>query len=69
MPDIHPDSGSGYEHMAGAEQDVSRHVNEPSSLDYFIAGAKDFGNDIRDVISGNSKGPNFENRRKLMQGK
>lgn len=38
----------------------------PGALDYFKAGAKDFGQDISDALSGNPKGTNFGERRKLM---
>lgn len=36
------------------------------AIDYFKAGAKDFGQDVSDALSGNPKGTNFGERRKLM---
>lgn len=34
--------------------------------DYFIAGAKDFAEDVKGAITGASRGPSFEHRKKLM---
>lgn len=37
-----------------------------SALDYLAAGAKDFANDVKQVMSGTSKGPSFDNRAALI---
>lgn len=37
----------------------------PSLLDYFLAGARDFGGDVRAAASGDLRGPIFDARREL----
>lgn len=44
---------------------IQQSYQKPGMWDYFKAGAQDFGQDVKDAVSGNMKGPNFSNRQKL----
>ena len=57
-PDHPVDSGhQATEHYQGAQHGL---------VDYFTAGAKDWGSDVRDAVQGNLHGPSMTHRQKFI---
>lgn len=46
---------------------LMKRFKEPSFLDAFIAGGKDFGEDWKNMISGRMEGTSFKHRKKLWE--
>ena len=60
-PQEHPTNN--FSHEAGQD-----HSTQPTTMDYFVAGARDFGDNVRGAVTGNHPPDmGFANRRKLLQ--